>query len=102
MNMHLLQADSQGSPMFLIMMVGVFAVMYFFMIRPQRKKEKELQKLRDDIKKDDKVITAGGIHGIVTEHDTDTVVIVVESHAKLKIEKASIAQINGVGVTAKK
>lgn len=97
----LLQAE--GPDWKLMLMMGlVFVVMYFFMIRPQKKKEKELAKLRDDIKSGDEVITAGGIHGKVMAIAEDTVTISVESQAKLKIEKASIASINGVGAGVEK
>jgi len=85
-----------------IMMALIFVVMYFFMIRPQKKKEKELAKKRESIKKDDKVITAGGIHGTVTSVDEETVVIAIESQAKLRIEKASVSIINGEGTGAAK
>lgn len=98
MKVVLLQAEGMSfEPM--IMIGLVFLVMYFFMIRPQKKKEKELAKKRDEIKNGDDIITAGGIHGKVMTADTDTVVIAVESQAKLKIEKSSIAVINGIGAT---
>ena len=48
------------------MMVVVVAIFYFFMIRPQQKKQKEIQKSREALKKGDKVITIGGIYGVVT------------------------------------
>lgn len=67
------------------------------MIRPQKKKEKELAKLRDEIKNGDEIVTAGGIHGKVMVIGETTVTVSVESQAKLKIEKSSIAIINGVG-----
>lgn len=87
---------------FFIMMGLIFVVMYFLMIRPQKKKEKELAKMRDALKKGDDVITAGGIHGKVGETNEDTVVIIIESQAKLRVEKSSIANINGVSAPAKK
>lgn len=97
----LLQAAEGGNPMSMMIMMGlVFVVMYFFMIRPQKKKEKELAKLRDEIKSGDDIVTAGGIHGRIMSTEADTVIIAVESQAKLKIEKSSIAIINGVGATA--
>lgn len=81
----------------------IMIVVYFFMIRPQKKKEKELAKLRDEIKNGDKIVTAGGIHGKVMGAAEDGVVTIsVESQAKLKIERASIAMINGVGAGIEK
>lgn len=98
----LLQAQQGGGYGMFIMMGLIFIVMYFFMIRPQRKKEKELAKLRDALKKDDAIVTAGGIHGKVMEVDGETVIVAVESAAKLRIEKSSISIINGVAGAAKK
>ena len=86
----------------LIMMALVFVVMYFFMIRPQRKKEKELQALRDALKKGDVIITAGGIYGQVFEVEGEAVIILVESQTKLKIAKSSIAIINGTAGAVRK
>ncbi len=81
----------------------IMIVVYIFMIRPQKKKEKELAKLRDEIKNGDLIVTAGGIHGKVMDtKDEATVTISVESQAKMKIERASIAIINGVGAGVEK
>ena len=68
----------------------IFGVMYFFMIRPQIKKQKEEQKFRDELKKGDKVITTGGIHGKIVEISEKTVVI-ENNGVRLKIERSSIA-----------
>lgn len=101
MNTIFLQAEG-GNYELLIMMAAVFAVMYFFMIRPQKKREKELAKKRDELKKGDDIITAGGVHGKVFETNDDNIVIVVESQAKLRIEKSSVAIINGEGAAVPK
>jgi preprotein translocase subunit YajC len=101
MNTFLIAGLSPNAQM-MVMMALVFVVMYFFMIRPQRKKEKELQALRDSLKKGDAIITAGGIYGEVFEVEGEAVVIVVESQAKLKIAKSSISIINGVSGAVKK
>lgn len=99
----LLQAQGGSGWTMPVMMVLIFGVMYFFMIRPQKQKEKELAKKRDEIKKGDDVITAGGIHGKIAETGDESVVIAIESQAKIRIEKSSIAVINGEGTgTTKK
>jgi preprotein translocase subunit YajC len=98
----LLEGNPDGQWKMMAMMALVFVVMYFFMIRPQKKKEKELAKLRDEIKNGDEIVTAGGIHGKVMGTAESTVIIAVESQAKIKIEKASIASINGVGAGTEK
>ncbi len=105
MNTILLDAQAQGagsSWQMPIMLAAIFAVMYFFMIRPQKKKEKELAKKRDAIKKGDEVVTAGGIHGVIHEALETAVVIIIENHGRLKIEKSSIAIINGEGADPKR
>jgi preprotein translocase subunit YajC len=75
-----------------IMFALIAVVFYFFFIRPQSKRNKELKKFREGIKKGDKIVTAGGIHGRILEVNETTVVIETEGQGKLKIEKASIAQ----------
>lgn len=75
----------------IIMMVLIIVVFYLFFIRPQSKKNKELKKFREGLKRGDKVITAGGIHGKILEVQDNTVIIETEGLGKLKVEKASIA-----------
>ncbi|WP_326909570.1 preprotein translocase subunit YajC [Sedimentibacter sp. MB31-C6] len=69
----------------LIMLVVLFAIMYFMMIRPQKKKEKEVQNMRNTLSQGDEVITIGGIHGKVVKV-SDEIVVVELSHAKQRIE----------------
>jgi preprotein translocase subunit YajC len=77
---------------FLILMVGMFAVMYFFMIRPQQKKQKEQQKMVEELKAGDEVVTAGGLHGKVMSTDATTVTISTGGAARLTFEKSAIAK----------
>ena len=63
---------------FLIMMVAIFAIMWLFMIRPQQKKQKELQKFRNQITVGTEIITAGGIYGKVTSIDETNNILIVE------------------------
>ena len=89
----LLQAQGGGSGMsMIIMMVAIFEIMYFFMIRPQTKKQKEIQKFRNSIVPGTDVVTAGGIYGKVKEvNDADnTLMIEVASGVKIKIAKNSV------------
>jgi preprotein translocase subunit YajC len=88
--MTILQAG--GNMGFLIMMVGMFVVMYFFMIRPQQKKQKDQQKMVDALKAGDDVVTAGGLHGKVMSTDETTVTISAGGGAKLTFEKSAIAK----------
>jgi len=75
----------------ILMIVGMIAVFYFFLIRPQSKKRKEEEAFRKSIGKGDKVITIGGIHGKVTSVQDDTLVIAVEEGAKLRILKSAVS-----------
>lgn len=94
MKMYLLQATQGGaSPFMNIALIGgMIVVFYFFMIRPQQKKAKEAKKFRENLKEGDNVITIGGVHGKVSEVSDSTIVVVVESGAKLRFEKSAIAQ----------
>ena len=83
-------APQQNSWSFWVIMILIFVVFYFFMIRPQQKKQKELQKQRDALKKGDKVITAGGIYGIIKEVQETTFLIEVSKDTTLKVDKGSV------------
>ena len=90
----LLQAQpAQGGNMsLLIMMVALFAIVYFFMIRPQNKKQKEIQKFRDALQIGDEVITIGGIHGTVKHIDAERQVITlkVATGVEINFDKSAI------------
>lgn len=85
----LLQAQG-GDYSFLIMMVAIFAIMYFFMIRPQNKKQKEIANFRKSLQVNQKVITAGGIHGVIKEINDSDVILEIASNVKIRIDKNSI------------
>ena len=70
----------------------VFVVFYFFMIRPQQKKQKDLKKYREALAKGDSVVTIGGIHGKVIEVKDTTVTIKVGGGTELKVEKSAVSQ----------
>ena len=80
----------QSSWSFWVMMILIFVVFYFFMIRPQQKKQKELQKQREALKKGDKVITAGGIYGNIKEVQENAFLIEVSKDVTLKVDKGSV------------
>tara|TARA_B100001540_G_C15797975_1_gene638544 strand:- start:736 stop:1035 length:300 start_codon:yes stop_codon:yes gene_type:complete len=90
MNFILLQAaEGQGSAQLLFFGL-IFVVMYFFMIRPQVKKQKKENKFRSQLSKGDQVITIGGIHGKIIELKENSVII--ENYgSKMKIEKSAIS-----------
>ncbi|MFH0847288.1 MAG: preprotein translocase subunit YajC [Chloroflexota bacterium] len=75
---------------FLVTMLVVFAALYFLTIRPQRRRQKELVRMQGDLKRGDKVITAGGIYGVVDSTSEESVVVRVESVAQLRMTRSSI------------
>ena len=89
MTVFFLQAPAAGpdGSMMWIMLIAMFAIMYFFMIRPQNKKQKEIANFRKSLQVNQKVITAGGIHGVIKEIN---VVLEIASNVKIHIHKNSI------------
>ena len=87
------QAAGQGSGMsMIIMMVAIFAIMWFFMIKPQQKKQKEIQKFQTELTEGTEVITGGGIHGVVKSIDLtkNTVDIKIARDVVVTVEKTSV------------
>lgn len=74
----------------IVFLVLIFGMMYFLMIRPQQKRQKEHQELTAHLKKGDKVITAGGIYGVIENFNEDSVVLKVESGATIRVTRGSI------------
>lgn len=83
-------SSAAGSASMWIMLILIFVVMWFFMIRPQRKQQKALEEMRRSLKKGDKVVTAGGIYGVVADLDERTVLMKVDGEVKLRVDKSSI------------
>lgn len=79
---------------FLIMMVLIFVVMWFFMIRPQQKRQKELNNFRNSLQKGMKIITAGGIYGTIKEVKENSVLVEVDSNVTLRIDKSMVMKDN--------
>jgi preprotein translocase subunit YajC len=88
----LLQAQGDGGLGMILMLVAMFAIMYFFMIRPQQKKQKEIQKFRNSIERGQEVITAGGIYGVVRDIDEVKNVLIVEvaSGVRIRVDRNSV------------
>lgn len=74
----------------ILMMVLIFVVFYFFMIRPQSKRQKEIKKQRDAMKSGDKVVTSGGIYGKVKEINDTTVLVEIAENVRIKVDKNSV------------
>tara|TARA_X000000368_G_scaffold135017_1_gene105996 strand:+ start:343 stop:633 length:291 start_codon:yes stop_codon:yes gene_type:complete len=86
----------------LIMFALIFVVMYFFMIRPQIKKQKAENQYRSALKMGDKVITIGGIHGKIIELAKNSVVIEVHGGSKIKVLKSAVSMNGDVDLNTKK
>jgi len=71
----------------------IFIIFYFLLIRPQKQKEKEHQKMIEGINKNDEVVTLGGIHGTVVNVKEKTLILRIDENVKMEIEKSSIAYI---------
>jgi preprotein translocase subunit YajC len=87
----LLQAAGSPAVQQLVMIVMVVIVFYFFMIRPQMKKAKQEREFKDSIKKGDKVVTIGGVHGKIIEVNDKTFLLEIDQNVKVKIEKSAIS-----------
>ena len=84
--------EGQNPIMSFVFLALIIVVFYFFMIRPQMKKQKELRQYRDSLQKGDKIITLGGIYGKIADVKEDWVVIEVEDQVKLRIDKSAIVK----------
>ena len=79
-----------GNSMMIFMIIAMVAIFYFFMIRPQQKRQKEIQKTRDAMKSGDKVVIAGGIHGRIKEVAETSMLIEVAEGVRIRVEKSSV------------
>jgi len=88
-------AGGQASNPILSMLplVLMFVILYFLMIRPQQKKQKELKKMIAEMKKGDKVVMSGGIHGIIAGMKDNTVLIKVADNVKIEFSKSAVVSV---------
>lgn len=82
---------SEGNPYMSFIMLGLIVVVfYFFMIRPQVKRQKETRQFRENLKKGDNVVTTGGIYGKIVEIKETTIILQVDKEVKIKVDKNGI------------
>ena len=86
---------------FWVMIIAMIAIMYFFMWRPESKRRKQMENFRKGIKKGDKIITAGGIYGVVKEVQETSLLIEVDSNVTLRIDKNMVVGDPSNGVMQK-
>jgi preprotein translocase subunit YajC len=84
------EANPNATWYMLAFLVAIFALFYFVMIRPQRKRQKQQEEMMRDLQKGDRVMTAGGIYGTIESLSEDSVVIKVESGATLRVARGSV------------
>ena len=77
----------------ILMMVALFVIVYFFMIRPQQKKQKEIQKFRNSLTVGQEVVTIGGLHGTIKSITQNTIVLKVATGVDLTFEKSAIVPV---------
>lgn len=93
----LLMGDPQGggSPFASFIFLGlIFFIFWFFIIRPQSKKQKEIERKVSEMKKGDKVVTSGGMLGILVSNDDESALVEVDKDVKVRILKTAIVDIN--------
>ena len=96
------QAPAGGGMSFWIMIIAMIAIMYFFMWRPESKRRKQMQNFRNNLKKGDKIIPAGGIYGVIKEVQPTSVLVEVDSNVTLRIDKNMIVGDPAQGVVENK
>ena len=98
MNLHFILLQQSGQPNPLTSLLPLFLIIivfYFFMIRPQMKRQKELRTYRSSLQKNDKIITTGGIYGKVTDIKDSTVTIEIADNIRIKVDKNAVLKDPG-------
>lgn len=91
LNLIMLQDAAAGSGFSsIILIVAFIAIFYFFMVRPQQKKQKEINKFRSELNNGERVITAGGIYGIIKDIKDNYIILEIADNVRIKIDKNSI------------
>ena len=86
-----MQPQAANPVMSFVPLIIIFVIFYFMLIRPQKQKEKEHQKMLNEVSKNDDVVTTGGIHGTIINVKDKTVVLRIDDNVKIEIEKNCIA-----------
>jgi len=87
-----------GSTLFSFLpLIAIIAIFYFLILRPQSKKQKETQKMLSALKKGDRVVTIGGIHGVIQSVKESTVIIKVDENTKLEFNRSAISAVSSQG-----
>ena len=87
------QGPGGGIGSFFVPLIFIFVIMYFVMIRPQKKRQDQQQKLMAGLKTGDRVVTNAGIHGLISNVKENTVVVKVADNVKIEMEKSAVATV---------
>jgi preprotein translocase subunit YajC len=88
-----MQPNVNSGIMQLIPLIFIFAIFYFMLIRPQQKQQKKHQEMINNLKKNDEVVTAGGIHGTIVNVKEKTFILRVDDNVKIEVDKNAISYI---------
>jgi preprotein translocase subunit YajC len=94
------QDGSAGNGSFITTLIPfalIIGIFYFLIIRPQNKKQKETQRMLDALKKGDKVITIGGVHGVIQSAKEGSVIVKVDENTKMEFSRSAIASVSAEG-----
>ena len=85
---------AQGNPLISLMPIFlIFIVFYFLLIRPQKKNQKQHAQMIEDLKKNDEIITSGGLYGTIVNIQEDVITLRVDDSTRLKIQKSSVSKL---------
>ena len=86
----------QGSPLLgMLPFIMIMPIFYFLLIRPQQKKQKLFQALLSKLKKDDRIVTSGGIHGLIVAVKEQTLTLKIADNVKIELDKSSVGRVVG-------
>lgn len=77
----------------LIPLLLMFAIFYFLLIRPQQKRQKAVREMHSSLQRGDKIVTIGGIHGVIDAVDEDTIVLLVNDNRKLTFDRGAVREV---------
>ena len=86
-----MQPDANAGLLNFVPLIFIFAVFYFMIIRPQQKRQKEHRSMIENLKKNDEIVTSGGVHGTIVNVKDKTFTVRVDENTKLEIDKNSVA-----------
>jgi len=96
------QGGAAGGVMTFLPFIAIIAIFYFLIIRPQNKKQKETQKMLSALKKGDRIVTIGGIHGTIQSVKEQSVVVKVDDSTKIEFSRSAISSIEAAAKESKK